>query len=259
MWKNEVGGILFDLDGVFYVGDRRIPGALDALEFLDERGIPYCFITNTTTQSAAELQDKLAELGIPCQREQLITAPVATADYLLRQGVERCFFAVNESVLADFSAFRPVDENPDAVVLGDIGDRWSYSLLDCIFQHLLGGAALVAMHRNKYWQKSGGLHIDIGAFVAGLEYVADIEAVITGKPTKTFFDAALGYLGIDSSQALLVGDDIHSDIGGAQSAGIRAALVKTGKYRADLVARSGIEPEFVLQSIAEFSDMVLRR
>lgn len=247
---HEIGGVLFDLDGVFYVGDKLIPGALETLDQLRDREIPHCFITNTTTKSSVELQAKLHGFGIPCKREQLISAPVATARYLEASGVERCFFAVNPSVMDDFSAFQEDKQQPQAVVLGDIGERWSYALLDKIFQYLLGGATLVAMHRNKYWQKSGGLHIDIGAFVAGLEYVADTTAVITGKPAEAFFQAALAYLGVGRQQAVLVGDDILSDIGGAQSAGIRAALVKTGKYRDELVAKSGITPDWIIPSIA---------
>ncbi len=136
------------------------------------------------------------------------------------------------------------------MVLGDIGDAWDYELLDKLFGYLVDGARLVAMHRNRYWQKAGGLHVDIGLFVAGLEYVADTEAVITGKPANAFFDAALRSMGAGSGETLLVGDDIHSDIGGAQRAGLRGVLVKTGKYREALVRESGIEPDWIIDSIA---------
>lgn len=254
-WKN-VGGILFDLDGVFYVGNRLIPGARETLEFLAEKQIPYCFVTNTTTQSSRELQAKLTTLGIPCEREQLISAPRATASYLKTQGIKRCAFVINPSVMEDFSDFESVDDRPQAVVVGDIGRRWSYGLLDRIFQHLVSGATLIAMHRNKYWQKSGGLHIDIGAFIAGLEYVADTKAVITGKPTEAFFNAALQYLNEVREKVILVGDDIQSDIGGAQAVGIRAALVKTGKYRPELVTKAGIKPDWIIPSVAHLKEFL---
>ena len=252
----DLDGILFDLDGVFYVGDQVLPGALETLDVLEERLLSYCFITNTTTRSAAELQAKLDNLGIPCRREQLISAPVATAAYLRQQGLERCYFAVNSSVMADFADFTVDESKPQAVVVGDIGTCWSYGLLDQLFQYLLSGATLVAMHRNRYWQKAGGLHMDIGGFVAALEYAANLEAVVTGKPSQAFFTAALDYLGVDRARALLVGDDIDADIGGAQGAGIRAALVQTGKYRGELVERSSITPDWVIPSIADLPDIL---
>jgi len=162
---------------------------------------------------------------------------------------------VTPAVIEDFSGIEHTEENPQAVVIGDIGDAWSYSLLDNLFQHLLGGARLVAMHRNKYWQTGQGLHVDIGAFVAGLEYVMSTEAVITGKPSAAFFAAALESLGVDSARVVVVGDDVQTDVAGAQAVGLRAAQVKTGKYRAELVADSGVTPDWTIDSIAELEQI----
>lgn len=253
--RQGVGGFLFDLDGVFYIGDELVPGAISTLEKLIARGIPYRFITNTTTQSAAALHHKLKELGIPAMINQLVTAPVATRNYLLSEGLTRACLAVAPAVIEDFSGIEHTEENPQAVVIGDIGDAWSYGLLDSLFQHLLGGARLVAMHRNKYWQTGQGLHVDIGAFVAGLEYVMSTEAVITGKPSAAFFAAALESLGVDSARVVVVGDDVQTDVAGAQSVGLRAAQVKTGKYRAELVADSGVTPDWTIDSIAELEQI----
>ncbi|MAT52655.1 MAG: TIGR01458 family HAD-type hydrolase [Porticoccaceae bacterium] len=254
--RSSIEGVLFDLDGVFYVGNQPIPGALNTLGVLDDRGIPYRFITNTTTQNRAELSAKLKNMGIPIVPDQLVTAPVATRDYLLANDLNRCFFAVAPAVLADFKGIEHVDRDADAVVVGDIGDAWSYDLLDTLFQHLLSGARLVAMHRNRYWQTEDGLHIDIGAFVTGLEYAAGVQAVTTGKPSAAFFAAGLNSLNLEPGQVIVVGDDIQSDIGGAQQAGIRAVQVKTGKYRQELAEESGITPDWTLDSIAELATIL---
>ncbi|HLS99094.1 MAG: TIGR01458 family HAD-type hydrolase [Porticoccaceae bacterium] len=253
---DRVDGLLFDLDGVFYVGDQLVPGGVEALRTLRARGIPHRFITNTTTRSAAALRDKLEAFGLPVTVQQLITAPVATRDYLRREGLTRCCLAVAPEVLEDFAGIEQVETRPQAVVIGDIGEAWTYALLDRLFNHLLEGARLVAMHRNRYWQTEAGLHVDIGCFVAGLEYVAATEAVVTGKPSRAFFAAALASLGIAPGRVAVVGDDILSDVGGAQQAGLRAALVKTGKYRADLVARAGVTPDWTLDSIADLDRLL---
>lgn len=252
--KQPVKGILFDLDGVFYVDDQLIPGAVGCLRRLRKRNIGCRFVTNTTTQSSRELEDKLVGLGIPCRRDELITAPVATANYLRRSGIQRCYFAVKPAVMADFDGFSHTDDQPEAVVVGDIGEAWSYSLLDRLFGFVVSGASLVAMHRNRYWQTSAGLHVDIGAFVAGLEYAASVEAVVTGKPAPAFFDAAIASLGVARAHTILVGDDVVSDIGGAQRAGLRAVLVQTGKFRQSLVDKSGIAPDWIIPSVANLED-----
>jgi HAD superfamily hydrolase (TIGR01458 family) len=115
----------------------------------------------------------------------------------------------------------------------------------------MNGAKLVAMHRNKYWQTENGLRMDIGAFVAGLEYVAGCEAMVIGKPSQEFFKLAIQSLGLPTPNVAMIGDDIEADVGGAQAAGLTGILVRTGKYRADTVARSTVRPDADLDSIAD--------
>ena len=108
------------------------------------------------------------------------------------------------------------------------------------------------MHRNKFFQTEDGLRLDIGAFVAGLEYVTGQSAIVIGKPSREFFAAGLRSLELEAGDVVMVGDDIESDVGGAQAAGLRGVLVRTGKFRPGHAAASGVEPEAVLDSIADF-------
>lgn len=252
----RVEGLLFDLNGVFYTGDEMIAGAGEALDAIRERGIPYRFITNTTTQSRDALVEKLGALGLDVEPDSLMTAPIATRDYLLRENLLRCHFVVDRDVLRDFRGLEAVDREPDAVVIGDIGDRWGYALLDRLFAMLTGGARLVAVHRNRYSQSGTGLHVDIGLFVAGLEYAADTEAVLTGKPSRRFFEAAARSMELEPSRVAVVGDDVDSDVGGAQGAGMQGVLVRTGKYRPELVDRSGVTPDAGIGSIADLARLL---
>src|SRR5436190_15333166 len=98
------------------------------------------------------------------------------------------------------------------------------------FAELDGGADLYCLHRNRWWQTARGPLLDSGAFVAGLEYAADLEATVLGKPSPAYFRAALEALDADAELAWMVGDDIDADIGGAQACGMRTALVRTGKF-----------------------------
>lgn len=115
----------------------------------------------------------------------------------------------------------------------------------------MDGAELVALQKNRFWLTADGLSLDVGAFVAALEYATRRDAYVVGKPARAFFILPLDNLGVDADAAVMVGDDIESDIGGALDAGLRAVLVRTGKYRPDVAAASGIEPTAVVASIAD--------
>jgi len=139
---------------------------------------------------------------------------------------------------------------PDVVVLGGAGDEFTYAALNRAFRELQRGARLVAMHRNLYWRTSQGLDLDTGAFLLGLERAARVEAEITGKPAEAFFATALARLGAMASEALMVGDDIESDVLAAQRSGITGVLVKTGKYLPQTHEAADGAPDHVLDSFA---------
>ena len=113
------------------------------------------------------------------------------------------------------------------------------------------GARLVSLHRNRWWQTSRGPLLDSGAFVAGLEYAAGVEAEVVGKPSLAYFEAALAELGAGPGEAVMVGDDIDADIGGGQAAGLRTVLLRTGKFREETLAAADAKPDVVLDSIAD--------
>jgi HAD superfamily hydrolase (TIGR01458 family) len=243
-------GLLFDLDGVLYVGKEVIFGAIATIAELREQ-FTCRFITNTSTLSLASLQHKINALGFDIASEEIISAPQAALRYLEQQPDPTCRLLLAEDVKRDFAAVPQSDTAPRFIVVGDIGNAWSYALLNEIFAALMQGARLIAVHKNRFWQTEHGLQLDIGAFIHGLEYAAGAEAVIIGKPSPAFFQVALDDMGLKKEEVLMIGDDIDSDIGGAQQAGLRAVLVKTGKYRDAYVSASAIKPEHIIESIAD--------
>lgn len=250
----DVKGVLLDMDGVLYVGNELLEGACDTIEWLRAESIPFRFITNTTTRTKRELMEKLAGIGIEAKEDELFTAVSATRAYLQKLGSPSCHLLVRDSVRESFAEFPCDDHEPDVVVIGDIGASWTYDNLNAAFNMLVRGAELVCMHRNKYWQDSDGLRMDIGAFVAALEYVSGKRATVIGKPAPTFFDAAVRSLDLLPEEVAIVGDDIESDIGGGQDCGLRGVLCETGKYRPEIVENSGIRPNARIDSIAELPD-----
>jgi len=154
-------------------------------------------------------------------------------------------------VLEEFEGIRRDDANPEVIVIGDIGDRWNYGLMSELFSSLVSGAKLVALHKGRYFEGEDGLILDIGGFVAGLEYASGVSATVIGKPSPTFFQSAVADMGLQPDRVAMVGDDIEADVGGAQRAGLAGILVKTGKYRAHLVSTSSVRPDAVIESIAD--------
>lgn len=123
---------------------------------------------------------------------------------------------------------------PNCVVVGDAAEHFSYDNVNTAFRLLmeLKDPLLISMGKGRYYQEKGELVIDLGAYATALEYATDAKATVIGKPAEKFFLTALEQLGCPGPEsAVMIGDDLNSDVGGAQALGIRGVLVKTGKFR----------------------------
>lgn len=252
-----IRGILFDLDGVLYVGAEVIDGALEAVARIRASGMTCRFVTNTSTLSLDSLQRKINALGFAIDKQEIISAPQAAVLYLRQQQNPVCRLLLADDVKKDFAEFRqpqsPQSSNSaaDYIIIGDIGDAWSYPLLNGVFQSLLNGAKLIAIHKNRFWQTANGLQMDIGGFVQALEYASGTNALLIGKPSPDFFHMALASMALLPEQVAMLGDDIDTDVGGAQDAGLTGILVKTGKYLQAYAEASNIKPNLVIDSIKD--------
>jgi HAD superfamily hydrolase (TIGR01458 family) len=223
-----VRGLLIDLSGTLHVGERAIPGAVEAVQQLQAAGLPCRFVTNTSRTSRRLLHAKLLQMGFRLPLEHLFTAPLAVRHYLELHRL-RPYLLIHPNLAEEFADL-PQDE-PNAVVVGFAQHAFTYAALNHAFQLLQQGAPLVATGRTRYFQGESGLELDAGPFVAALEYAAGQEAVVLGKPSPRFFLDAASELGCAPAETLMIGDDAASDVGGALAAGLQGLLVQTGKYR----------------------------
>ena len=249
-------GILFDLDGVLYVSSTAVEGAIEAVEKIRDSGTPCRFVTNTSTLSLASLHKKIQQLGFSIPENEIISAPQAALLYLQQLQDPVCRFLLADDVKKDFKEFRQSNTEAEYIVVGDIGDAWSYALLNEVFSCLMHAAKLIAIHKNRFWQTEHGLQMDIGGFIDGLEYASGTKAMIIGKPSKDFFQIALDHMGLQANQAAMIGDDIDVDIGGAQDAGLKGILVRTGKYRKNYTELSTITPDLIIDSVCELPNVL---
>lgn len=247
----KIKGVIFDLDGVLYIGNTPINGALKAVEAIREAGLQCRFVTNTSTLSIKTIHHRINAMGFNLVQSEIISAPQAAMNYLKKQPNPVCKLLLTQDVKRDFLAFPQSETEANYIVVGDIGSAWTYRMINDVFNCLMNGAQLIALHKNRFWQTERGLNMDIGAFITGLEYASNTEAMIMGKPSADFYNAVLDDMGLQADEVLMVGDDIDSDVGGAQAAGITGILVRTGKYREAYAATSNIEPDITINSIVD--------
>jgi HAD superfamily hydrolase (TIGR01458 family) len=252
-----MAAILLDVDGVFHISGRPIDGVGQAIRRLRDDGHRLRFVTNNTTSSRADLAEDLRALGVELDDEELETTPRAAARILAGRRVLALTMA---AIRSELEGVELVGEEAEAVLIGgadetDESNRvFSYMNLARAFAELEAGAELYCLHKNRWWQTSRGPLLDSGAFVAGLEYAAEVEATVLGKPSPAFFGAALEALDADAELTWMVGDDLDADIAGAKSCGLNAILVRTGKFRESELEDALVKPDAVVDSIGDVPD-----
>lgn len=246
----SVDGLLIDIDGVLTLGSEVIAGAPETLRSLRARGIQIRFMTNTTIYCRLSLLERLTAMGFDIHEGELFTATYAAAAYLRSQNATSYYPLLMPDAQLEFYGIDVDEESPEFVVVGDMGASFTYARLNKALNALLNGAQLVALQKKRIWRNEGGLFMDAGPFVVALEYAAEVGAIVTGKPSQTYFRMVLDDLDIPLARVAVIGDDIEIDVRGAQVLGIQGWLVKTGRFRKEDLGR-GIWPDRVLDSITD--------
>jgi HAD superfamily hydrolase (TIGR01458 family) len=246
-------GLLIDLDGTVYEGTTLVQGAVGAIDRLRAERMPFLFTTNTSRKSRADVVTDLARMGLEVSPDEVLTAPVAAATWLASEGIDSVQLLVSDSTRSDFAGLTVTDREPQAVLVGDLGQEFTFERLNSAFRSLRAGARLVAIHRNRFWLPDAGPTLDAGPFVAALEYASGERATLIGKPAPAFFAMAAEILGQPLARLAVVGDDLESDIRGGRAAGLITIQVRTGKYERDATDAAAAEqgPHRVVDSLAE--------
>jgi len=249
-----MAAILFDLDGVLYESDTAIDGAAKTIRWFNEKKIPHLFLTNTTSKSRAELVTKLAGFNIKSNENNFLTPPVAASQWLQKHNKINIALFVPETTKGEFSEFKICNKNEknvDAIIIGDLGIKWTFEIMNRIFRLLIDNpqSALLALGMTRYWRSQSGLQLDVGPMIKAFEYATGRSAIVTGKPAKEFFQSAIHLLG-KQNEIFMIGDDIRSDTEASQQAGLKAIQVRTGKFT-DHDLKIGITPDAILDSIAQ--------
>ena len=243
--------VLFDLDGVIYLGPIAVPGAADGIAQLRDRGTKIGFVTNNAARPPASVADHLVELGISATAADIVTSAQAAAHLLLNRfgGGARILAVGGDGVIAALSeaglvGVHSADDHPVAVMQG-----YGFNLA---WQEL--NEAAIAIHRGAHWVATNidptrpterGLVPGNGAAVAAVKMAVQAEPEVAGKPYRPLLDDTVDRLG--AHHPLFVGDRLDTDIAGAVNAGLDSMLVLSGSHRAEdlLAAAPGERPTFV--------------
>jgi len=241
--------ILIDLDGVLKLGNSPAPDVKEFFSFINENKIPACILSNSTVRTGEQVKEFFTshkiELNIPA-----ITAFDATLSFV-QKNYKKVQVYCRDYLTHHFDGIID-EENPEAIVIGDIEDKWDYQIVNDIFKKIFAGADLIAMHKNKYWNPAGELLIDAGAFITGIEFASGKSAILIGKPSPLYFKAALGSINSKIENGFfMIGDDIENDIKAAQDIGGKGILIYTGKTKFPLEKSINIKPDFEAHSLNE--------
>ena len=251
---NKIKGILIDLEGVLYLGDKVIEGAIDTIKKINSKNIKIRYLTNTTTVPKKNIFSKLKNFNIPVQENEIFSPVIAAKNYLNNRNISNIYLMTNDVLKNDFSNFIIDEIKAQAIVVGDIFKEFNWEKLNKSFQIVNNNnAIIIALHKNRYCLRDGEISLDLGPFVQALEYATSTEAIIMGKPEKNFFDLAINDMQLNNDQVLMIGDDIISDIQGSKRNNIFSIQVKTGKYQIKDESDQYIQPDLRIKSIKELA------
>ncbi|XP_049502580.1 phospholysine phosphohistidine inorganic pyrophosphate phosphatase isoform X2 [Panthera uncia] len=256
-----VRGVLLDISGVLHDsgegGGVPIPGSVEALARLKQSQLKVRFCTNESQKSRGDLVGLLRHMGFDISEDE-VTAPAPATCLILKERGLRPHLLIHDGIRSEFAQIDT--SNPNCVVIADAGESFSYQNMNKAFQVLmeLDNPVLISLGKGRYYKETSGLMLDVGAYTKALEYACGIKAEVVGKPAPGYFQSALQEMGIESHEAIMIGDDIVGDVGGAQRCGMRALQVRTGKFRPSDEHHPEVKADGYVDNLAEAVDLLLQ-
>jgi HAD superfamily hydrolase (TIGR01450 family) len=245
----------FDLDGVLSVGKEnpRYLGGRELIMKIRSQGKRALLLTNDSTHTREEIHLNLSKLGIKLEVEEILTSSYLTSDYLTKRFGKTTFFLVGEQGLLrelEIAGHSPTEKHPQVVVVG-FDRQLSYDKLDRAMRYLRNGAALIGSYGGAVYMSDRGPALSAGPIIKALEYASGRKAIMIGKPSPRMFQWALRRVREKSARAVMIGDQIETDLAGARKARVHTILVLTGVENRDTIRNSELKPEMVIETVDE--------
>jgi phospholysine phosphohistidine inorganic pyrophosphate phosphatase len=245
-----IHGVIFDIDGVLEYKGIVIPGAVETIRMLRQKGLVLRFLTNSTLKNRQSCAEKLNRKGFQIDPAEVLTASYIAAVYMRGIQPRSCWVMLEPEGLEEFKGILQDEENPEYIVMGDNRSRFDFDTLNRVLRHLRNGSKLVGLLSELVDSSLGELELNVGSWVGMLERASGVKAVYTGKPSLLAFELTLKSMGLNPGQVVMVGDRVGSDIQGAQAYGLQTVLLRTGEFKpSDL--DGPVKPDHLFDSIQD--------
>lgn len=250
---SNITSFLFDMDGVLYRSNHRLPGAKEFIELLQAQGVPFALLTNNSTLTRAQYVAKLAAMDIHVPKERIVTSAQATAEYLARIGPPGArVFVVGEEGIRNAlmqRGFTLVEKGEAEYVVVGMDTKLTYDKLKRAALAIRAGATFIGTNPDRTFPAPEGLYPGTGSLLALLETATDVKPQVIGKPQPAIFELALQQTGLPRSGTAVVGDQLETDIRGGKAAGLATILVMTGTSSPAELERSNLKPDWVFPNL----------
>ena len=246
-------GFICDMDGVIYHGNRLLPGVKEFVEWLQNENKQFLFLTNASHRSPRELQQKLLRMGLDISEDHFYTSALATAKFLENQAPGCSAYVIGEHGLynALYDAGITInDVDPDFVVVGET-DNYGYDHIMKAMNLISKGARLIATNYDITGPVENGIAPACRAFVAPIEAATGKTAYYIGKPNPLMMRTGIQLLGVHSSEAVMIGDRMDTDIIAGIESGLDTVLVLSGISTRETVKEFPYRPRLILDGVGD--------
>ncbi len=245
---------IIDLDGTMYSGNENIDGAREFINYLQEKKIPYIFLTNNATRTKKQAKEHMLNLGFKnIKEDDFFTSAIVAAKYAARNFTERNCFVVGEDGLIEAltdEGFNFVQENADFVFVG-LDRKADYKKYSNAIHNILNGAKFIATNTDRLLPNNGKFDAGNGSAIAMIEYATNMQSIKTGKPYPIILDILMTEYNLTKENLILVGDNLETDIKLGYDAKIETIMVCTGVHTKNDIEKLKVYPTFCISSLRE--------
>ena len=250
---NSKKGFICDMDGVIYHGNRILPGVVEFIDWLQREEKEFLFLTNNSSSTPKELQQKLMRMGVDVSEKHFYTSALATAAFLKEQSPGCSAYVIGEAGLLNAlydAGITMNDVNPDYVIMGE-GKSYSLDTLTKATNLVLNGAKLIGANSDISGPIENGIAPSCRALVAPIELATGKQAYFCGKPNPLMMRTGLNLLGCHSGEAVMIGDRMDTDIISGMECGMSTVLVLSGVSTRETVKTFAYRPTMILDGVGD--------
>lgn len=249
----EKTGFICDMDGVIYHGNNILPGVKEFVDWLKNNGKRFLFLTNSSERSPKELCQKLARMGLEVGEEHFYTSALATADFIRSQNKEATAFVIGEAGLTNALYEAGIvmnDVDPDYVIVGET-KNYNYASIEKAVRLVFGGAKLIGTNPDMTGPSENGIVPACRALLSPIELTTGKIAYYLGKPNPLMMKTGIKMLGVNTEDAVIVGDRMDTDIISGIESGIETALVLSGVTNEHVMRKFAYRPTYIFKGVGD--------